>query len=128
MADSTTTIEDLRREMRTFVRERDWEQFHDLKNLSMAIAVEAAELMELFRWVDNTRAHEVIADGAGLEAVRHEMADVLWLLLSMANAAGVDLSEAAIEKLEINRRRYPAAESRGKANRGGRGRKPPVQE
>jgi dCTP diphosphatase len=117
MADSEATLAALREEMRQFVAERDWEQFHDLKNLSMAIAVEAAELMELFRWVPNTSAADVAADPAGLQNIRHEAADVLLLLLSFANAAGIDLSDAAREKLEINRRRYPVESSRGRANR-----------
>jgi dCTP diphosphatase len=117
MPDSTTTIHDLRERMRDFVAERDWEQFHDLKNLSMAIAVEAAELMEIFRWVDGRAANAIAGTPEGQEAVRHEVADVLLLLLSFANAAGIDLSEAAAEKLAINRNRYPVNESRGRAER-----------
>jgi dCTP diphosphatase len=117
MADDATTTGDLRREMGAFVAERDWEQFHDLKNLSMAIAVEAAELMEIFRWVENRRAGEAMQSAGSAAAVRQEVADVLLLLLSFANAAGIDLADAAREKLEINRGRYPVEASRGRADR-----------
>lgn len=117
MTDVTTTVQELKDQMRRFVQERDWEQFHDLKNLSMAIAVEAGELMDLFRWVDNKAAHEVTRAPGGLEAARHEVADVFLLLLSFANAAGIDLAEAAREKLAINAKRYPVERSRGKAER-----------
>ncbi len=115
MPDATTTIDDLKDQMRRFVRERDWEQFHDLKSLSMAIAVEAGELMDHFRWVDNRRAGEVMADPAAAAGVRHELADVLMLLVEFAAVAGVDLSAAVGEKMEINRRKYPVEVSRGSA-------------
>jgi len=122
MTDRESTVQQLRDEMRDFVRERDWEQFHDLKNLAMAIGVEAGELMDHFRWVENARAAEVMRDPAEAERVRHELADVFLLVLSFANAAGIDLSEAAAAKLEVNRRKYPAEEARGSARkRGGSG-------
>jgi dCTP diphosphatase len=117
MADGEVTIGQLRDEVRRFVAEREWEQFHDLKNLAMAIGVEAGELMDLFRWVENAKAAEVMGEAEGAEKVRHELADVFLLLLSFANAAGIDLSAAAAEKLEINRRKYPVAESRGSARK-----------
>jgi dCTP diphosphatase len=117
MADGQMTVGALRDEVRRFVAEREWEQFHDLKNLAMAIGVEAGELMDLFRWVENAKAAEVMGEAESAEKVRHELADVFLLLLSFANAAGIDLSAAAAEKLEINRRKYPVAESRGSARK-----------
>jgi NTP pyrophosphatase (non-canonical NTP hydrolase) len=99
--------------MRRFVAERDWEQFHDLKNLAMAVAVEAGELMDHFRWVDNKRAGEVIADPAAAQAVSHEVADIALLLLEFAIMAKIDLATAVGEKLEVNRRKYPVEVSRG---------------
>jgi dCTP diphosphatase len=115
MPDPTITVQQLRDQMRRFVAERDWEQFHDLKNLSMAIGVEAGELMDHFRWVQNAKASEVMADPTVAAQVRNELADVFLLLLSFANAAGLDLSDAAQAKLEINRRKYPADQARGSA-------------
>jgi dCTP diphosphatase len=117
MNDATTTVEQLKDQMRRFVKERDWEQFHDLKNLSMAIAVEAAELMDHFRWVPNTGAAEVVRDPAQAHAVRHEVADVLLLVLEFAMMAGIDLSAAAAEKLDINRKKYPVETAKGNARK-----------
>jgi dCTP diphosphatase len=120
MSDADTTLLRLKEEMRRFVAEREWEQFHDLKNLAMAIGVEAGELMDHFRWVENARAADVMRDPAEAQRVRHELADVFLLLLSFANAAGIDLSDAAAAKLEINRRKYPVEEARGSARKRGR--------
>ena len=115
--DASTTVEQLKDQMRRFVKERDWEQFHDLKNLSMAVAVEAGELMDHFRWVPNTGAGDVVRDAEQARAVRHEVADVFLLLLEFANIAGIDLAAAAAEKLEINRRKYPVETARGSARK-----------
>jgi NTP pyrophosphatase (non-canonical NTP hydrolase) len=113
MTDATATVESLKNEMRTFVAERDWEQFHDLKNLSMAVAVEAGELMDHFRWVDNKAAAGVMEDAEQARAVRHEVADVLLLVLDFAIMAKIDLASAVAEKLELNRKKYPVEAARG---------------
>ena len=115
MADASTTLQHVKNLMRHFVREREWEQFHDLKSLSMAVAVEAGELMDHFRWVDNKAAADVMNDSEQAKAVRHEVADVLVLLAEFADVAGIDLSEAVAEKMEINRRKYPVELARGSA-------------
>jgi NTP pyrophosphatase (non-canonical NTP hydrolase) len=114
MPDATTTLQELKDRMGDFVRERDWARFHDLKNLSMAIAVEAGELMDHFRWVENAAAAGVMADPTGAREVRHEAADVLLLLLEFAAVAGIDLSDAAAEKLAVNRTKYPVEKARGR--------------
>jgi dCTP diphosphatase len=119
ISDRAATIERLKDEMRRFVAERDWEQFHDLKNLSMAVAVEAGELMDHFRWVDNRRAGEVMGDAAQAAAVRHEVADVFLLLLEFAIMARIDLASAALEKLELNRKKYPVETARGSSRKHG---------
>jgi len=111
------TVERLKDEMRRFVAERDWEQFHDLKNLSMAVAVEAGELMDHFRWVDNRKASAVVQDPEQAVAVRHEVADVFLLLLEFANIAKIDLASAAMEKLELNRKKYPVETARGSSRK-----------
>jgi len=84
--DEQTTISDLRRGISDFIRERDWEQFHDPKNLAMAIATEAAELMEHFRWVKNDDALALLAEPIKRAEVADELADILAFLLSFANA------------------------------------------
>lgn len=101
--DKTTTIKNLRDLVAAFVAKRNWKQFHTPKNLAMSIAIEAAELMELFQW---THENEPL-DGEKLVKLRHELADVVIYCLSMANVTKIDLSEAVREKMEMNARKYP---------------------
>ena len=115
MADQNTTLSDLRQRVAEFVAARDWEQFHVPKNLSVAIAVEAAELMEHFQWLTPEQAAVALQDEARLAAVADELADVLIYVLSLANALDVDVSATVLKKLERNEERYPAAEWRGRA-------------
>lgn len=112
MSDSTTTIADLRERMQQFVDERDWQRFHTPKNLAMSVAIEAAELMELFQWVESSA--DVDRATEQREALEDEMADVLCYLLSLANATGVDLTSAVLSKLGKNAEKYPAERFRGR--------------
>lgn len=112
--DQDTTVASLREELAAFVRERDWEQFHDPKNLSIAIATEAAELMEHFRWIKNDPSRELVHDPAARAAIAEEVADVLAFLLSFANAADLDLSTALRAKMAKNARKYPADQFKGR--------------
>lgn len=114
MSDATTTVADLRQRMQHFVDQRDWRQFHTPKNLAMSLAIEAAELMEHFQWVDNAEAVHRAQDTAQREAIGEEIADVCCYLLSLVNALGLDLSQITTDKLAKNERKYPAAEFRGK--------------
>lgn len=102
-AGELTSLRDL---VRAFVDERDWDKFHTPKNLSAALTVEAAELLEHFQWLERGDAAEL---GAGkLEQVRHEMADVLVYLIRLADKLDVDLHAAVLEKMVLNRAKYPA--------------------
>jgi dCTP diphosphatase len=114
MPDTTTTLAALKDAMRRFVAERNWEPFHSPKNLSMGVAVEAAELMEHFLWVDNDASRQVMHDPVKMEQIADEMADVGCYLLGMANTLGIDLSEAIVAKLAKNAVKYPADKYRGK--------------
>lgn len=109
------TIDSLTASLRTFVAERDWEQYHDLKNLSMALASEAGELLAEFRWMRPDEADTL--NDRELERVRAEVGDVLLTLLMFADLAGIDLLEAGRAKLEANRVSYPAEKAKGKAER-----------
>ncbi len=106
---------DLRARLREFAAERDWEKFHTPRNLAAAICVEAAELLEPFRWSLSGELGELGENGS--KAIREEMADVLICLVRLADKAGVDLYRAAIDKIEINRTRYPADKVRGDARK-----------
>jgi NTP pyrophosphatase (non-canonical NTP hydrolase) len=115
--DSTTTLAELRKLMRTFVEEREWAQFHSPKNLAMSIAIEAAELMEHFQWVEGEASRQVAHDPAKLAAIGEELADVLAYCFSLANALDLDISQIMHAKMLKNAAKYPAAEFKGKSGR-----------
>ena len=94
-----------------FVNERDWDQFHTPKNLATALSIEASELLEPFQWLVTGAKSEL--DEARLTAIRHEMADVLAYLILLADKLDVNLYQAMLEKIEINRAKYPLDKVRG---------------
>lgn len=106
MNDRVTTVMELRDTFREFVRARRWEDAHSPKNLAMCIAIEAAELMEIFQWSSLEEASGVAATPE-FEQVREELADVLIYCLSMANRLDIDISAAIEDKLAKNARKYP---------------------
>ena len=114
MADTDTTITDLKALVRRFVEERAWQPFHSPKNLAMGVAVEAAELMECFLWLDLPASYEVANEPTKREAIADEMADVLCYLLNLSNVIGIDLSDALRAKMVKNAQKYPAEQYRGK--------------
>src|SRR5947207_10670765 len=99
MADDRMTVAQLRVAMAQFVAERDWDKFHSPKNLSMGLAVEAAELMEHFLWVDNAESRTVGQDPVRLQEIADEIADVGCYLLALANTLELDLSVSITNKL-----------------------------
>src|SRR5262245_9757392 len=113
MSDQATSVADLREIVRRFVEERDWRQFHSPKNLSMSLAIEAAELMEHFQWIDIAESRRVAGDAAKLAEVREEIADVLCYLLALANELNLDLASAVRDKMVKNAVKYPVEQSRG---------------
>jgi NTP pyrophosphatase (non-canonical NTP hydrolase) len=115
MPDNTTTLAVLKEAVRRFAAERAWEPFHTPKNLSMGVAVEAAELMEQFLWVEGEASRAVVRDPARLTAVAEEMADVACHLLNLSNTLGIDLSEAILSKIGKNALKYPVEEYRGRS-------------
>src|SRR4051812_30550543 len=90
MSDRTTTVQDLREMIARFVAERHWQQFHAPKNLSMALAIEAAELMEHFQWISVELSREIKDDPAKKAAVGEELADVICYALALANELDLD--------------------------------------
>jgi NTP pyrophosphatase (non-canonical NTP hydrolase) len=104
-------MEDVIESIRRFRDERDWKQFHDPKNLAMSIAIEAAEIMEHFQWVDRDQALQHAAENR--EAVADELADVAIYLIELADVTGIDLRSAILAKLEKNAKKYPVEKSRG---------------
>jgi NTP pyrophosphatase (non-canonical NTP hydrolase) len=113
MTDATATVAQLRQRVAAFVHERDWEKYHNPKDLAIAMNVEAAELLELFQW--RPTADVDLHDPDFREALEDELADVFVYCLSLATAIGCDLSDVTIRKLAKNERKYPAEEWRGRA-------------
>jgi dCTP diphosphatase len=113
MTDITTTVANLREVVRKFVDERDWQQFHSPKNLSMSLAIEAAELMEHFQWI-TTEASRSIESAERRTDISDELADVLCYALAIANELDIDITTAMRDKMVKNARKYPAEEYRGR--------------
>lgn len=112
--DQTTTVAELREVMRQFVDERDWRQFHTPKNLSMALAIEVAELMEHFQWLTPQASRDLADDADARQAVGEELADVVGYALAIANELDIDVARAMRAKMVKNRIKYPAEEYRGR--------------
>lgn len=115
MADRDTTLQELKQRMAEFVREREWEQFHTPKNLSMSIAIEAAELMEHFQWLTVEQSRNL--DPAALDAIGEELADIVIYALSLSNFLGLDVTDTVLAKMAKNERKYPADQVRGKSHK-----------
>jgi NTP pyrophosphatase (non-canonical NTP hydrolase) len=94
--------------LREFVEERDWAQYHSPKNLSMALAVEASELMEIFQWVGSEESRNVIEHPEELRKIEDEVADVFVYTLRIADVLGIDLEKAVWAKIEKNANKYPS--------------------
>ena len=114
-------LEDLVARLRAFVAERDWAQFHDPKNLTMALASEVGELCALYRWVRNEDADAFSRDAVQRPRIEAEVADVTILLLLLSDRLGIDLPEAVNRKIDANALKYPAATSRGRSEPPGPG-------
>src|SRR3954470_14440014 len=106
LTDSATTVAALKQHVLAFVRERDWEQFHSPKNLSMALAAEAGELMEHFLWVSPEQSRTLAMDPARRAKIADELADVVIYALEFANATGLDLASAIEAKMIANGKKY----------------------
>ena len=115
--DARTTVGDLRQAVADFVNARDWPPFHTAKNLSMSIAIEAAELMEHFQWLTPDETQTALDKPAERAAVADELADIVIYCLSLSNALDLDVSAAVLGKLQTNEHRYPAGEFRGRFRR-----------
>lgn len=105
----------LRRRVKAFVDERDWEQFHSPKNLSMAMIVEAGELVEIFQWLTERQSES--PEPQRMRQIEEEMADVLVYLIRLADRLNVDLYEAANRKIAQNEAKYPADKVRGSSKK-----------
>ncbi len=115
------SFEALIADLHAFVREREWEQFHDPKNLAMALGSEVGELMAELRWVRSEQVDAHVADADKRKRLAAELGDVGILLVLLAERMNIVLLEAMRTKLEENRRKYPVEAARGRAERPGGG-------
>jgi dCTP diphosphatase len=105
------TLEQIKARLREFAAERDWDQFHSPKNLTMALIVEAAELVEHFQWLKEEESAALPPDK--LTEVEQELADIQIYLIRLADKLNVDLMKAVVSKIELNENKYPADKARG---------------
>ena len=117
LTDSATSLAELKARVLAFAQERDWEQFHAPKNLSMALAAEAAELMEHFLWSTPEQSRAIAQDGAKRARIAEELADVVIYALEFANATGLDVAAVIEAKMAANARKYPVEKARGRAEK-----------
>ncbi len=109
---SKPDLESLRQRLAAFAADRDWDQFHSPKNLAMALAGEAGELLEQFQWLTEEQSKNLVPEK--LEAVALELADIFAYLIRLSDKLGVDLTDTLLRKIAINEQRYPAEQVRGK--------------
>jgi dCTP diphosphatase len=117
LTDSATSLAELKSRVLAFVRERDWEQFHAPKNLSMALSAEAAELMEHFLWATPEQSRLIVQDPAKRAKIAEELADVVIYALEFANMTGLDVAAAIEAKMTANAKKYPVEKARGRADK-----------
>lgn len=115
MRDTQVTIQELKALVQKFVEERDWGQFHNPKNLSIGIALEAAELLEQFQWCSTEASYDQCLKHK--EAISHELADVVIYALNFARVVEIDLSAAIQEKMILNAQKYPVEKAKGKSTK-----------
>ncbi len=113
--DTNMTLDQLKSRVRKFIRDRDWEKYHNPKDIAESICIEAGELLEQFQWVAPQETLDWKNDASKLESIKVEIADVLIYCLSMANALEINLAKTVMEKIESNERKYPVEKYRGRA-------------
>jgi len=108
-------IEKIKLRLRQFAEERDWDQFHSPKNLSMALSAEVAEIVEHFQWLTEEQSNNLTQNK--LEEVDTELADTLIYLIRLADKLDIDLLAAAQSKIELNEKKYPVEKAKGNAKK-----------
>ncbi len=110
-----TDLDEIKNKLRQFALARDWDQFHSPKNLSMALAVEASELLERFQWLSEEQSNNLTVEQR--KAVEEEMADVFLYLLRLADKLNINLLSAADDKISMNELKYPAEKVKGSSKK-----------
>jgi NTP pyrophosphatase (non-canonical NTP hydrolase) len=111
--DHETKIHELKEKIKEFCDKRDWDQFHNAKELAIALSIEASELLEIFRWKNPEEVKSLFEDPKKKEDIEDEMADILYFLVRIAQRYDLDLSEALDRKMEKNEKKYPVDKAKG---------------
>lgn len=106
-------FEKIKKLIAKFAKDRDWDKFHTPKNLSMALSVEASELVEIFQWLSQEESKNI--DSNEIQNVKDEVADILIYLIRIADKLNIDLEKAVLEKIDKNNEKYPIDLSKGNA-------------
>lgn len=97
----------------SFIAAREWDQFHSIKNLSMALNVETSELLEIFQWMKEEDSNQVSSNSALKSKVQEEIADIFIYLMRISIKSGIDIENAVTEKIKKNEEKYPVEKSKG---------------
>ena len=117
-SDTNTNISELKNLLLQFRDQRDWDQFHDPKNLAEAISIESSELLELFLWKNSEEVERLLKnDKKFRKAVEEEFADIVCFILNFANATQIEVSRAVRAKIKLNEKKYPVAKAKGRATK-----------
>lgn len=111
--DDSITLSYLKKRIQKFIDDRDWAKYHNPKSLSISIAIEASELLELFQWVKDNELDSKVKDPDTFAKLEEELADVVIYCLSLANVVDLDLATAILKKIEKNESKYPIDKVKG---------------
>lgn len=117
MGEKKMDLKKINTEIEKLVDERDWDKFHSVKNLSMALSVESSELMEIFQWMTEEQSNQVRNDPKTLAKLEDEVADVFVYLMRIVSKSHIDLEQAVFNKLKKNAEKYPIEKSKGNAKK-----------
>lgn len=107
------TFDNLKCIVQQFIAERDWQKYHNPKNLAMSISIESAELMEIFQWLTLEESISLKDNKAKFEMIKEEIADIIIYCISLGNVFDIDLSQAILDKVEKNKSKYPTSKYKG---------------
>lgn len=115
--DQDTNIQELKELVRAFCERRDWDKYHNAKDLAIGIITESSELLEYFRFKSEKEVEEILKSSAKRQEISEEMADVFYFLLRLAQRYDIDLSDALKKKMEKNEKRYPVEKAKGSSKK-----------
>ncbi len=113
--DQKTTIEDLKKKVQSFCETRDWDQYHNAKDLAIGIITEASELLEHFRFKNEKEIEQFFRNPKKKGEIESELADILWFLVRIAQRYDIDLAKTLTAKIALNEKRYPVDKVKGKS-------------